>query len=358
MKVEILEKSDRETWKQLQQLSNLSFHFKLELIHVIENTYSNCKSLYYLIKDKDQIKALFPFFIVKSKLFSTRVISLPFFDVGYFWGNYDLLPQVIEMIRNFKEYDISSIEIRTNTFVSNFNTLKQILEKIGFIPVPSKQQFILRLTSEEDLWKRFHKHTRNDIRKALKSGLKIVKIDNKQEVKKFYKLYFSEMRRFGTPQHSFKFFENMFTLMNNYVLGLNCYYNDIMIASLIMLYGGDYGYIMFNVSNPSYRKFRPNDLLYWEAIKYGLNNNLKFIDLGQVDANSEPGTHAYGIYKFKSKWLGDLYDRIYFYYSFEGQPSLAGEKKEKYKKFRAMWRKLPPLIIKKLGPWLCAQLAI
>ena len=46
MKDEILEKSDRQTWKQLQQLSNSSLHIKLELLHVIDTTYSNCKYLY------------------------------------------------------------------------------------------------------------------------------------------------------------------------------------------------------------------------------------------------------------------------------------------------------------------------
>ena len=165
------------------------------------------------------------------------------------------------------------------------------------------------------------------------------------------------MKKFGSPQHSFNFFGNMLKLMGKNFVGFNCYKDKKMVGSLIMLNYNKSGYIAFNVSKTEYRNFRPNDLLYWVAIKWAINNNLKSIDMGQVDKNSSD-SRAIGLYKFKKKWLGDLYDRIYFYYSFSKFKEKNEGKKDKLKRLRNVWRKLPLFITKRLGPKVTSQLGV
>jgi hypothetical protein len=75
-----------------------------------------------------------------------------------------------------------------------------------------------------------------------------------------------------------------------------------------------------------------------------------------VDKSSQEGSHAYGLSKFKSKWLGDLYDRIYFNYSEKKEGNQ--EKRDNLKKYRKIWKRLPAPIVKIIGPKICSQLGV
>ena len=123
-----------------------------------------------------------------------------------------------------------------------------------------------------------------------------------------------------------------------------------------MLYKNKYGYIAFNVSNSKYRECRPNDLLYWEMLKWSIKKGIQYVDLGQIEKETSD-KRALGLYKFKRKWLGTVYDRIYFYRN-QGNKTKEGEKKDKLKKLRKIWSNLPLFLIKKIGPEIASQLAI
>jgi len=347
MKIEKLNEENMKLWETfIDNEKNSRFQHLLKFKKVIEKTYKNCKGEYYFSKNNGKIKAIFPFVSVKSKLLGDRMISLPFLDNGGFLGEYGK-KGIKELFKN-----LENIEIRLNSSMKNFSKDKKILNSLGLRADTSRQQFIVKLTSEKDLWKRFHKHTRNDIRKAEKSGLKLKSVVLDEELKKFYKLYFENMKFFGTPQHSYKFFKNLFEIMKENVVGFNCYYKDSLAGSIIMFYEKKYGYISFNVSNPKYREYRPNDILYWEMIKLAIKKGIKYIDLGQIEKDSLD-SRAIGLYKFKRKWMGDPHDRVYF--SFEKKEK---GKKNRLKKFRKIWKKVPSSILKKVGPKIAAQLAI
>lgn len=357
MKIERLNHENEELWKNfVNNNSEAKFQHLLGFKEVIERSYSNCGGLFYLLLNKNKVKAVFLFILVRSKLFGNRIISLPFLDNGGFLGEYNehTLKKIIELL---KEEGIKKIEVRLNSCFKNFEGEKRVFSKSGFDEKMYKQQFIIALTNETEMWKKFHKHTRNDIRKAQKSGLYLKKIENEKELKKFYTLYFKNMKNFGSPQHSYTFFENLFELLNENVAGFNCYFKEKIAGSIIMFYNKSYGYISFNISDNELREYRPNDLLYWEMIKSALNKKIKYLDLGQVDKESQ-NDRAKGLYKFKKKWLGKLYDRTYFYYEFNKHSKDPVRKKDSLKKFRIIWRKLPIPIIKLIGPKICSQLAL
>ena len=351
-----LNKENKTLWgTYIEKKQETRIQHSLKFMEVIKEAYKNCKE-YYFFYQNGEVVAIFPFFLVKSWIFGNRLICVPFLDVGGFSGDYNskILKNLIETLKkSIKRID--SIEVRLNTSLENFDKIRKIFLESGFSEKKDKHQFIVFPTSIEDMWKRFHKHTRNDIRKAQKSGLKIREIKDKKELKKFYKLYLGEMTDFGTPQHSYKFFERLFDILGENFVGFNCYYNNNLAGGLILYHYNNHAYISFNVSSPEFREYRPNDLLYWTAIKWLMERGVKDIDLGQVEKNSPGGSHAYGLYKFKSKWLGELHERVYFKW-----PENKNEKenKEKYKIFRKVWRKIPIFIIKKLGPKICSQLGI
>ena len=277
-------------------------------------------------------------------------MSVPFLDVGGFLGKYNVnnLKEIVELLKK----ENNDIEIRLNSSMKDFKKYREFFRKEDFEIDNRREQFIVKITSEEDMWKRFHKHTRNDIRKAMKSGLKIILIKKDKRFKDFYSLYSREMKNFGTPQHSFKFFENLFNTKE--VIGFNCYKNKKIIGSLILFFTGKFGYVAFNVSNSKYRNLRPNDLLYWKTIRWAIDNKIEELDLGQIEQGAPIGSRARGLFKFKQKWLGKVYERVYFTFPKRN----ATGKKNKLKKFRNVWRKIPLPVLKILGPKIASGLGI
>ena len=319
-----------------------------EFKKTIEKTYKNCNPLYI-----QSGKEMIPFFLVKSKIFGNRIINLPFLDVG-------VVPKKISKkdVQKILEKlgGKGVIEIRGDKSFENYEKIRKTFLAEGFIEEKEKYQMVCKIEDTKKMWKNFHKHTRNDIRKAEKSGLKIRQINSKKELEKFYSLYFREMKNFGTPQHSKRFFVNLMEEFKEKFFGLNCYKNGKLIASIIMIYSGKEGYLWFNVSESGYREYRPNDLLYWEMIKFAKKKKLNKIYLGQVDLESD-NPKAKGLYKFKSKWNSYPVERIYFYHGIKEQGKQGG-KKDKLKRFRKIWKKIPSPILKKLGPKIASQLGI
>jgi len=349
--VDKLSKTNEEIWEKIfTKDKEARFQHSLDYKKIIEETYKNCEAHYYISFKNTKSVALFPFFLVKSRIFGKRFISVPFLDVGGFLGKYDV-NSLKEVIKFLKEGN-NNIEIRLNSSMKDFEKYRKFFIREGFGAIGGREQFIVSLTSEENMWKKFHKHTRNDIRKAMKSGLNIVQIEKSVELKKYYSIYVREMRNFGTPQHSFKFFKNLFNTKK--VIGFNCYKNKKIIGSLILLFNEKYGYVAFNISDAKYRNLRPNDLLYWETIRWAINNKLEELDLGQVENGAPEGSRARGLFKFKQKWLGEIYERVYFTFPKEE----SSRKKNQLKKFKSIWRKIPLPIVKILGPKICSELGI
>ena len=203
--------------------------------NILAKTYSNCK-VYGTLSNN-------PGIFIRSKIFEDKCVFLPFLDTIFL--NQEVkkkeLEEMLEKDNNLK------IEIRLSESDSNLNKTRKLLKEKGFQENVSKGHIISELTSQEDFWDRFHKHTRNDIRKAEKSNLTILKIDNLTELKRFYLLYLRQMKEFGTPQHSFTFFKNCFGMMLDSFYGLNCYLNDRLIGSIIIFVNKSYAYVSFNV---------------------------------------------------------------------------------------------------------------
>jgi lipid II:glycine glycyltransferase (peptidoglycan interpeptide bridge formation enzyme) len=235
--------------------------------------------------------------------------------------------------------------------------MEEILKKKGFRKEPKKFQFILELLSEDKMFENFNRITRKGIKKAQKSNLTIKEIDREEELEKFYQLYLKNMKSFGTPQHAYNYFRNFMMMGKDFFKGLNCYREEKLIGSLIVFYNKTYMYAAYNFSDYKSLVYQPNDLLYWEMIRWASNHNISYFDFGQCEPDAEDGSHASGIYKFKSKWGGKLYKKSYFYYSFENEEKKSNKKSE-YKKMIRVWRRLPLWIIKFIGPKIASQLAL
>lgn len=352
--MEFLNEESKASWINLEKQAKKFPQNLLRWREAISKTYKNCEPVYYLDNE-----FAFPFFLIKSKLFGNRIISLPFLDFGGPIGKINS-STILEILKKTKEKfgEDLKFEIRLNTFLQNYAESESALLGAGFKKESDRSQFILNLKDEKKMWEDFDRITRKGINKAIKSELKIEEIKTEDELKNFYSLYLKNMKKFGTPQHSFSFFKNLFEEMKENFRGLNCYKEGKLIGSLIVLLTDDYMYAAYNFSDSNFLNYQPNDLLYWEMIKWASEKGIKYFDFGQCEPNAEEGSHAAGIYNFKKKWGGILYERPYFYFSENQENSDAKKSKNKYKKMINVWKKLPLPLIKLIGPKIASELAL
>ena len=90
---------------------------------------------------------------------------------------------------------------------------------------------------------------------------------------------------------------------------------------------------------------------------YCAEQKIKYFDIGQCDSNAKENTHDYGIYKFKKKWTGEVYNKYHLYYYFDEKDKIEEAKKGKGWMTK-VWSKLPLPIIKIMGPKIASQLAL
>ena len=131
----------------------------------------------------------------------------------------------------------------------------------------------LDLTKNEGtLLKEMNKKTRNLIRKAQKKGIQISISENKEDLKEFTKLYTKTMKRANASSKYFfplKFFTNTFKYLKNNAKLFVAKYNGKIIASSIFLHKQDLLHYHFSGSDENYLNLAPNNLLLWEAAKWG-----------------------------------------------------------------------------------------
>jgi hypothetical protein len=359
--MEILSKENEKEWENFAGSLEETFPQHLNgWMNAVAKTYKNCEPVCYMDAGNGKTNAIFPFFMVKSRIFGDRIISQPFTDFGGPMGNFDgkFMHEIMEDLKKKFGKNSRYIEIRLNTSVPSYDKIESCLAKEGFEKEQKRHQFILELKSEEELWNSFTRITKKGIKKAMKSELVLSEINNEKELQAFYGLYLKSMRNFGTPQHSHDFFANLMECMKGDFRGLNCYKNGNLIGSLIVFCSKNYMYAAYNFSEHDSLVYQPNDMLYWEMIKWASKRGVKFFDFGQCETNAPEGSHAAGIYKFKSKWNGIPYERPYFRYSFEKSVDKGSGGNEKFKKMIGIWKKLPPAIIKKIGPKIASELGL
>jgi len=264
-KILFLNKKNRklfeDKWNEFTETSGASFESSLTFLDSMELDGLNNKSI--LVVDKNnELKGIFPLMEEKF-LFLKRYKSLGFTGKLNFKK---LLPSIR------KKLGTLAIYIQINEEQKN----KKIENKM------LAYHFILDLKgkTEESVWKNdLNKKSRNLVRKAEKSRLKINISDSREELKKFYLIYVKRMKYFGTTPHSFRYMDY---LKNNFpgFFILNVYLGSKIIAGGTVYIYNQKMFNQFATSDDKYLKYSPNNFFYWNMIKFALEKNCNEIDYG------------------------------------------------------------------------------
>jgi len=309
---------------------------------VIEKTYG-FTPFYCILEDPGgKIVAGVPFFLIKDAWRGRRLICLPFTDScsPLINGEQVVEPLIKGMISLFNDHRFSSVEIRSGTE-------NHMLQKLHMKDNNYYKLFRLDLSGGiESLWRGFkQKSIRYPIRKALSKKLVVDNTQDIKDIQAFYTLNVLTRKKHGIIPQPYRFFANIFHEMiaKGHALLFIARFENRPVAGSIFFLDQKTMYYKFNASDHRYLSLQPNSFLVWQAVQYGCNKGLRYLDFGRTAPDNK------GLMSFKRHWGAEEIDMYYFYKPAAGNVSGIRESSLKYRMVTSVLRNMPAPFLKKLG---------
>ncbi len=343
---------------EIKNGSELLKNFLSENQHLIFHTFNykkfiedafNIEYRKFALVENKKIKLVLPIVEVKSGLFGNKVISSAYLEYGGFCGNVAYVNGVLDHLEKIFSKDYDYLEVRGGQQL--FDAFDAVLSS-RLIKQNLYKRFVLPLADEETVWKNIQKSKRKAIKKSLKSvGVKEIPFSDLAE---FYHLYCRNMRSFGSPPYSKKYFISFYKNIVETGLGkiYGTYHQEKLISALLGFTYHDRVHIIIAVSDEKYHEFRPNDAVHWHFIKWACSNGYKLFDFGRVREES-------GQYEYKRKWGPQLLElpSYFMLWKTKSIPTTDPEA-PKYQFAVKLWKKMPLWFTKLVGPYLRKRLGI
>ncbi len=195
-----------------------------------------------------------------------------------------------------KEKRLIFIKLEPNQVTNN--QLTNLLVKAGAVcgrRLFTPTTFWIDLTRpEDDILKSFSSKTRYNIRLAERKGVKVVEDNSDKAFKKYIELARETVERQGFYAHTEKYHRLMWKYLQPPGIAhlLTARYKGEIITTWIVFVWKDFLYYPYGASSDKYKNIMANNLMMWEAIRFGKKLGLKTFDLW----GREPGK---GFTKFK-----------------------------------------------------------
>ncbi|MDZ7363050.1 MAG: FemAB family PEP-CTERM system-associated protein [candidate division KSB1 bacterium] len=301
---------------------------------VIEESFDH-SCFYLMARENGVIHGILPLVHLRSRLFGSFLISLPFLNYG------GIVATDAEARQSLFD---SACDLATERGAAYVELRHEapLLEN-----APTKQHKVtMRLDLPNDpeiLWKQLKPAVRSQIRKPKKLGL-VVRFGREEELENFYEVFSINMRDLGTPVYPKNFFASILknfpisswicsVLMNGRPLaaGLVCGFRETL-------------EIPWASSLRRYNSLAANMLLYWSVLEFAIQKGYKCFDFGRCS----PGE---GTYKFKAQWGAQPAPLHWQYWLANGRqmPDLS-PKNDKYQLAIRLWQRLPLFVTRLIGP--------
>ena len=333
LEISTLHRDEEDAWDEyVHRHPDSTFYHQIGWKNAVENTYRH-RPIYLAARDDDGIRGILPMFLMKSRIFRTKLVSIPFAPYGGVCAdNRNIENQLIEEAKKLTdEYNADYLELRYST--------ESDINLPGF---NGYMTFILELQENYDtVWQRLNKKVRNATRKALKT-------DQKAEVEYndldgFYNIYTKNLRYLGTPPHEKTFFRNIMREFPEHIQ-ISAVKKDANIAAaMFLLMFKDTVISGWAASDRRYLGINPNNLLYWEVIKTACKRGYRYFDFGRSIEGS-------GTFRFKDHWAAEHRPLHYYHLSRSGRIHNFTQSSPRRQTFARVWRKLPYIITYRIGP--------
>lgn len=278
MKVSILDSIPDDKWNALK-IQDKTFFSSNEWIQTLCKTYPNFSSYIIEFLFKKDIFAYLPC-IRDKNLDQERV----FFLISLFDGTYG----GIISNNSLSEYHIGQIvDYLTNSDIQRIYIYPNPLSKVALPSSCRKNMLYTHIINLENgfeyIWNNsFSGKTRNQIRKAEKSGVKIYVDCSLEALDTYYKMYIDSGKRWGieTPYYPQELFINILQLQSKNVKLWLAKVDMKPVAGAFLFYGGTQVIYWSGAFYKDYAWWCPNNLLLKEAILDACQQGYRYFNMG------------------------------------------------------------------------------
>jgi len=233
--------------------------------------------------------------VVETKYGILTLHKLPFinYKIGMFIkGSMPTKEMIKDLIDLGKKENLIFIKLEPNYAVRKDNMacadekkVIKLLKDNGSAPgktLFTPTTFWIDLTpAEEDLMKSFSSKTRYNIRVAERNGVTVKEDNSDTAFNKYLELTAETVHRQGFFAHTRRYHKLMWEVLKRAGIAhlLVAKYEGEIITTWILFKWGDFLYYPYGASTEKYKNVMANNLMMWEAIKFGKKLGLTTFDL-------------------------------------------------------------------------------
>lgn len=293
--------------KLLKEIKSYDLHFDYNYLMITEGIYinhngeSHANPVFFSYQQNDQ-KFILPFYIIKTKLSNGEVIVDGETPYGYPGAlsnstNNSFLERALEKLKSdLVQAGLLNFLVRNNPLLNTEIFIKTKKVSTG--------QVVLADLHKSDVPEDIVSNSAlRNIKKAIRNNLQ-VKILNTEQVdqsivNEFYDLYIKTMERNDAKDFYFfkyEYIRDLIYYKNSLLFAV--YLDNNPIAFMLHLEDQNILYYHLGASDTKHFDLRPNDYLYYQTIKYSLNNNNQYICWGGGATSKKDD----GLLRFKKKF--------------------------------------------------------
>ena len=297
------------------------------------------ESHYLCARDaNDEIHGVLPLVRFRSLRGRRQLVSMPFLDAGGVLARSDEAERALiaAAVDEARALGADAVELRQFTPLPGAPDSTEMNRVDLAMPLER---------DEETQWKALRAKVRNQTRKAEKEGLRLATGGSPQLVRDFYGPFAINMRDLGSPVHPRSFFTAAADAFGDRLRVIVSCLGDKPVGGLIAIRYADVVSVPWASALRSERRRCPNNMIYWEALRWAIARGAREFDFGRSPHNS-------GTYKFKKGWGATERPLAWALLDNHGAfiPSAGVDENATLKRFSDWWAHLPVGITTKLGP--------
>jgi FemAB-related protein (PEP-CTERM system-associated) len=301
---------------------------------------------YLTAEDATGVTGVLPLVIFRSRVFGRFAVSMPFLNYGGVLADSPKVEAALleAAIAETARAGGSHLELRHTRQM--FPQLQAKRHKVAMV-------MALRSSIDEQ-WQALDRKLRNQVRKAEKSSLRVVR-GGAELLEDFYAVFARNMRDLGTPVYGARWFREVLAGFPDATRMFVVYSGAQPVAGSLVT-GADLAAAHPSTRVPrtmevpwasALREFNPlcpNVLLYWDMVRFAIERGFARFDLGRSTPNE-------GTFHFKRQWAAEPVELVWEYWTADGRelPDLS-PKNPKFERAIAAWRRLPVGVTTLLGP--------